>query len=106
VRPTTRGKGRVAGLTGGGRRGPRASPAEVRGGPRASLAEGGEGGVASPVERGEGGPASPAERTSGARETRGTGGRSNSSEYGGVWLGIEDEGERVRRIPVGIGGDF
>jgi len=61
VRPTARGKGRVAGLTGGGRRGPRASPAEVRGGPRASLAEGGEGGVASPVERGEGGPASPAE---------------------------------------------
>ena len=50
MRPTARGKGRVAGLSGGGRRGP-----------RASLAEGGEGGVASPVERGEGGPASPAE---------------------------------------------
>jgi len=53
--------GCYTGLTGGGRRRPRASPAEVRGGPRASLAEGGEGGVASPVERGEGGPASPAE---------------------------------------------
>ena len=97
---------------GGGRR---ASPAEGgRKGRRASPAEGGEGGAAQGGGRGgrrglagggrgdSDGGAHGKEGTRERREREGT----NTSEYGGVRLGIGDKGERVRRMPVGIGVDF
>ena len=113
----------------GGRRGRAAWPAGVgregEGGAPHRRREGGKGGAASPAEGGEGGAAQGGGRggrrglagggrgdgdggthgKEGTRERR-EGEGTNTSEYGGVRLDIGDEGERVRRMPVGIGVDF
>ena len=113
--------------TGGGREEGEGGVARRRreggGGRRPSPAEEGEGGAASPAEGGEGGAAQGGGRggrrglAGGGRGDGGTHGKegtrerregegTNTSEYGGVRLGIGDEGERVRRMLVGIGVDF